>query len=163
MVPKADIEYWKQVVEDNGTLPLDDLAHIARVYTPEQLMEMMMSEPSLAAHLGSLMDPGRKRALQFYGGLDGPSLAALRSSEGLDLRRLSRAQLDALVPILEENGASPQEALVDGATMRLMQDRDDPHLLLTYPPEGSVRIGLRHRQRQLPGREGGGEQPGAER
>jgi hypothetical protein len=163
MVPKADIEYWKQVVEDNGTLPLDDLAHIARVYTPEQLMEMMMSEPSLAAHLGSLMDPGRKRALQFYGGLDGPSLAALRSSQGLDVRRLSRSQLDALIPILEENGASPQEALVAGATMRLMQDRDNPHLLLTYPPEGSVRIGLRHRQGVLPGREGGGEQPGAER
>ncbi len=142
MVPKADIEYWKQAIEDNGSLSVDDLAHIARVYTPEQLMEMLMSEPSLRAELGALMDPRRKRALLFYGSLDASTLSGLRSEAGLDPRRLSPTQLDVLALLLEEAGVSRREVLVEGARMQLMEDAGAAHLQVQYPPEGSLTIPL---------------------
>lgn len=163
MVPKADIEYWKQAIEDNGSLGVDDLAHIARVYTPEQLMEMMMSEPSLGGNLGTLMDPRRKRALLFYGSLDSSTLSALRSEAGMDPRRLSPSQLDALALLLEEAGASRREVLVEGARMRLVEDAGAAHFQVQYPPEGSLTIPLTFGRRGAMGARGGPSQPEGER
>ncbi len=146
MVPKADIQYWKQQAEEQGSLSIDDLAHIAATYSPEQLMEMMMSEPALGAHLGPLMDPRRKRALLFYGTLDERTLAALRSGDGMDPRRLSDSQARALLSVLQDSGLSPQEVMVEGARVQLIEEGSAGDgvfsLSVRYPPEGSVTVPL---------------------
>lgn len=151
MVPASHIKYWKETIEEYGSLNLDDLAHMSIHYTPEQISTLMTADGQIAANVWPLMDARRKQVFQFYARLDESAVAQAKAAGGLPVASLTHDQQVALLPVLKSNGVNEEDFFVQGATVSIAKEGTRSDLVLNYPPDNSKRILL---TREL-GRPGG--------
>ena len=154
MVPASHIKYWKETIEEYGSLNLEDLAHMSIHYTPEQLSTLMTSDGQIAANVWPLMDARRKQVFQFYAELGESAVAQAKAAGGLAAASLTHEQQIALLPVLKSNGVAEEDFFQPGASVSIVKEGTRSDLVLNYPPENSRRI-LLTRELGRPGGPGG--------
>jgi len=150
MVPKADIDYWKDLAQTNGKLGIDDMVTIANTYTAEQLTEMMVAEQTLARYVSPLMQPERRQAYQLHGLMGEAGIRAAGSENGMPAVNVSQAQGDMLVSILDARGINPHEVFVPGSVLYLRSMEGTTKFIVNYPPDKSIEITVHRDQQAAP-------------
>lgn len=142
MVAEADKKYWADLAKKNGSLTLLELAQLARSYSQEQLMELLISDETLARSGWALVTTERRSAVLFYGSLPASQTERLKST-GIFALGLSPEERASLGPVLAARGISPRDFYAPTTLIKLVEGPDTgTKLVLTYPPEKTQEIVL---------------------
>lgn len=86
-IPDEWVERWRRILEQTGTLPLDEYAQLATL-DPAQIWENVLHEPEMGRAVGSMWDIGENQGLlRFYLRLDSNQKRML-FADGLDISLL---------------------------------------------------------------------------
>lgn len=104
-IPASYIAYYKDLLQKNGELTMDDVAGIANSLTDEQISNTLLTDPDLAPLGGALSGgpfAGSRDLLRVYASFDQNQKDALNTDSGLPFSQLSDAQWDKLNTIITD-------------------------------------------------------------